>query len=197
MPMTTYLGNKVLDHVIGKTSYTMPGDVWLGLIRIRAQSQNLRSTEVSVGDLVMPATPNGRLYRCTTAGTTGSSEPDDPNGWPVTEGGTVTDGTAVWTEHTPSFRANSNCPELEYTGYARVQVDAAFGAASGGSSANASDITFGTKTGGADELIGAWMTFDDDTGGNPLEYGVMTAPKLIEDADFPFFPAGSFVRSNF
>ena len=42
---------------------------------------------------VVPTTPNGYAYDCTTSGTTGASEPT----WPTTEDSTVTDGTVVWT----------------------------------------------------------------------------------------------------
>lgn len=37
----------------------------------------------------------GWLYQCTTAGTTGTAAPV----WPTIQGGTVTDGTAVWTSY--------------------------------------------------------------------------------------------------
>jgi hypothetical protein len=53
------------------------------------------STAYALNDLRMPtsANENGIYYKCTTAGTSGSTEPT----WPTTIGATVTDGTAVWT----------------------------------------------------------------------------------------------------
>ena len=46
-----------------------------------------------LGDIVRPTTANSHLYQCTTAGTASSTAPT----WP-TSGGTVTDGTVVWTD---------------------------------------------------------------------------------------------------
>lgn len=43
---------------------------------------------------VPPTTPNGHLYKCTVAGTSGATEPT----WPTATGGTVVDGTVTWTE---------------------------------------------------------------------------------------------------
>lgn len=51
------------------------------------------STAYSLGDLVIPTTPNGYKYKVTTAGTSDGSEPT----WPTTLGATVADGTVVWT----------------------------------------------------------------------------------------------------
>ena len=51
------------------------------------------STAYRLGDIARPTSANGHLYQCTTAGTSGSTQPT----WP-TSGGTVTDGTAVWTD---------------------------------------------------------------------------------------------------
>ena len=51
------------------------------------------SSPILLGDIVIPSSPNSHLYQCSTAGTTGSSQPTWPTG-----GGTVTDGTAVWTD---------------------------------------------------------------------------------------------------
>lgn len=47
----------------------------------------------AVGDLVAPTTPNGHLYRVTTAGTSGLSKPS----WPTT--GKITNGTVVFEEN--------------------------------------------------------------------------------------------------
>lgn len=54
------------------------------------------STAYAVGDIVIPATPNGHLYRCIVAGTSHSSAPTFPtvSGQTVAEGG----GTVVWAE---------------------------------------------------------------------------------------------------
>ena len=52
------------------------------------------STAYSLGDLIEPTTPNTYAYRCTTAGTSGGSEPTFPTG---AIGDTVVDGGVVWT----------------------------------------------------------------------------------------------------
>lgn len=51
------------------------------------------TTAKTLNSFVVPATPNGHYYRCTVAGTTGSSNPT----WP-TNGTTVTDGTVTWVD---------------------------------------------------------------------------------------------------
>lgn len=51
------------------------------------------STAYVVGDLVKPTSHNGYYYECTTAGTSGASEPT----WDTTVGGTTSDNTVTWT----------------------------------------------------------------------------------------------------
>jgi len=51
------------------------------------------STAYSLGNFVRPTSENGYHYECTTAGTSGTSQPT----WPTTPGQTVNDGTVVWT----------------------------------------------------------------------------------------------------
>jgi len=52
------------------------------------------STLYSIGDIIEPTTPNGLKYTCSTAGTSGATEPTFPTSG---IGSTVADGTAVWT----------------------------------------------------------------------------------------------------
>ena len=56
------------------------------------------ATTFNLGEQVRPTIGNGRLYRCITAGVTGTTEPT----FPTTPGGTVIDGTAEWEEFTPT-----------------------------------------------------------------------------------------------
>lgn len=53
------------------------------------------ATSYSLGDLIEPTTPNGLVYKCTTAGTShATTEPT----WPTSGiGSTVADNTVVWT----------------------------------------------------------------------------------------------------
>lgn len=52
------------------------------------------TTGYLVGDIVRPATPNGHLYRCIIAGTSGGSPPT----FPTVSGNTVADGSVTWAE---------------------------------------------------------------------------------------------------
>ena len=85
--------------------------------------------------------------------------------------------------------------ECAYTGYARQAVGGNFAAASGGSSANSADFTFGLKTAGTDDTVGWWATFDANAAGNMLEYGTFDASKLISNGDNPKILSGQLTRT--
>jgi len=69
------------------------------------------STGYEVGDLIVPTTRNGHFYKCTAAGTSGSTEPT----WSTSSGGTVTDGGVTWEEQGGDSPGNH---EITGTGYA-------------------------------------------------------------------------------
>jgi phage tail sheath gpL-like len=54
------------------------------------------STVYALGDKIRPTVPNGHYYICTTAGTSGATE---PTSWGAGHGSATTSGTAVFTEY--------------------------------------------------------------------------------------------------
>ena len=92
----TIIKNNPGYNPVGVSSITLPSypSAWAA------------STAYALGDFVEPTTHNGYKYECTTAGTSGTTEPT----WPTTPGNTVTDGTAVWTcrEFTFTYMAGSS-----------------------------------------------------------------------------------------
>jgi len=48
--------------------------------------------DAKIGDIIKPTTQNGFYFKCTTAGTSGGTEPT----WDLTLGNTTVDGTAEW-----------------------------------------------------------------------------------------------------
>lgn len=71
--------NPGVDNIVLTPTLVMP--VWV------------LSTAYTVGKIVTPTTPNGKVYRCTVAGTSSAIEPT----WPTSSlGSTVTDGGVTW-----------------------------------------------------------------------------------------------------
>ncbi len=75
--------------------------------------------DAGVGSRVKPTTFNDRHFKCTTAGTSGGSEPS----WNLTIGGTTADGSVVWTtiqaltiEATVNVVTNNGNFTLTYSG---------------------------------------------------------------------------------
>lgn len=75
-----------------------------------AVAQWAATTAYSVGDLrrqlAAPAVDSERVFRCTTAGTSGASEPS----WNLAKGATTSDDTVVWTEVTGNATYNWSAP---------------------------------------------------------------------------------------
>jgi hypothetical protein len=197
---TKFKQNQKIDAEYRGQSVTYPATRYIGLI-VASAGQSPRSTAVTSGQYTVPATLNGRLYKCTTAGTTGSGEPT----WPTTAGGTVTDGTAVWTEQTTALYGGT-IPEGSATGYARVAVTSSLAnwsgtqgagtvVASSGSSGQISNnnaISFAQVTTNLGLVVG-FCLFDALTGGNCWEYGIQASgtPTNISANISPNFAAGA------
>ena len=65
-----------------------------GGVPTNAVPQWLPLTPYGLGTVVVPATANGFLYRCTTPGTSGNAPPS----WNTASASTTTDGTVEWTQ---------------------------------------------------------------------------------------------------
>jgi hypothetical protein len=199
---TKYKANQKIDSEYRAQSVTYPSTRYIGLI-VASAGQSPRSTAVSSGQYTVPATLNGRLYKCTTAGTTGSSEPS----WPTTAGGTVTDGTAVWTEQSTALYAGT-IPEASGGSYARVSYASSLANWSGtqgagttvastgtsGQISNNNAITFpqATATIGLVVGFGCW---DASTSGNCWETAIQTSgsPTNITTNITPVIAAGGAI----
>lgn len=87
-----YFGSNAVDTKLEATS--TPGVDPITLTPTDTLLNWVASTAYSLGDTREPVTPNGNVYRVTTAGTSDSSEPT----WPTSGiGNTVVDGTVTWT----------------------------------------------------------------------------------------------------
>lgn len=207
MIKTDYLRNHQVDDLWRGVAYTKPTSLYIGLFKATA-GQSPRSTAVTSGQTTVPASVNGHMYRCTTAGTTGSGEP----AWPTIPGGTVTDGTAVWTEMSPDFRANNgNLTEVSGSSYARVAVvsNTTNWASTGGAttttnpSAGTSGVTSNNVAINFPTPSGAWGLcvfvgiFDASTAGNLLEFGGLTVALNVTSSSTPInFPISSLVVTD-
>ena len=172
----------------GQVAPTPPATRYYGIIvATRGLSGGIRSAAVALNDTVIPQTPNGYIYKCTTAGTTGASEPT----WPTTAAGTVTDGTAVWTEQSTAMRAGT-FTEASYTGYARVAVTPSLTSMAGtqgagttlassgtsGQTSNNAAITFGAPSTANGYAFG-WFRSTALTAGTIWDFGADTTPLAI------------------
>ena len=71
------------------------------------------STVYAQDTYVEPVEPNGKCYKATTGGTSGTVEPD----WPITVDETENDGTVVWTCENKASSPSAISAELDTEGY--------------------------------------------------------------------------------
>jgi hypothetical protein len=210
-------GSTLTDNTVTWTAVAgIPADLchYVALLTIN-KGLRANSTSYSVGDCIS-LTPTGgangdtnqHLYRCTTAGSSNSSQPTTYLG---VDGEVITDGSAVFTELSPVLKTGTGFPAglAEATGgsYARVKVEAGawpaltdWAATQGGSSSstgttattsNSNTITFPTSS-AAWGIVGALALYDALTGGNYQGFGVLAVPQNISaSGNTPSFAGGA------
>lgn len=199
--------NRIADYLRGQAPAAIATLAWALIVATRGSSADRRSTAVALNDTILPAVPNGRIYRCTTAGTTGAGEP----AWTTTNGGTTADGTAVWTEQTDALDAGQFTEAPNAGNYTRASVAASLANMSGtqgagttvastgtsGATSNNVVLTFGSAAPSANWglVYGAYLLDNAAYGaGNPLIWSPLAAPKNVNTGDpQPTTPAGQFV----
>lgn len=214
------IGSTLTDGSVTWTSVSgVPAtlNIWVALFSI---SNGLRanSTAYTVGNVVS-LTANGgaggdtkqHLYRCTTNGTTASSQ----SGFLGIPGEVITDGSCVWTEMSPVLQTGSGFPsgfaEISGGSYARVNLAASLanwaGTQAAGSTtystgtnattSNNSPITFPAPTAAwatGTAAVGAVGLFALASGGNPFTMAPLTVPKTVNNGDAaPSYATGALV----
>ena len=185
------------------------------IFRAKSAAPWAASTSYSLGDRVYASTGDGKIYECTTAGTSAGTEPT----WNTTLGNTTTDNTVTWTTYNiglpkrPLYFAlftvapsdSGGGTEVSGGAYARTGLEPSdtnwngtHGTTTGNSTGtngltdNAVDLTFPAPTANWGTIV-AWGLFDSLTGGNLLIHGSMNNSKTVNNNDHaPKFTAGDF-----
>lgn len=209
MMLTDYSQNKIVDAWWRGQALSAPATRYAALFTA-SKGVRANSTAYALNDtMVVQVNGKYQLYKCTTAGSTASAQ---PNTYAGATGEAITDGTAVLTEQSVALDAGSIAEvPTSGTGYARVSVASSLtnwaGTQGAGSTAASSGTSGATSPNNAltfPSPIGQWhptggmvvgiMFYDAATGGNPLEYLIMSAPKNVNQGDpAPSAAAGGLV----
>lgn len=196
MAYTTLANQKIHNAYAAGAALGAPATHFVGLL---TGTTWLATHAYSLNNYVIPTTfgsisgEQGKIFVCTTAGTSAGAEPT----WPTGEGATVTDGTAVFTEVSSRFAAGTfTGAEISGSAYARVSVTANatnFPAASNAEPSvisNGTAITFPSPTADWGLAVG-FILSDALTVGNIWQWGAMTSALDCAAGSTPSFAIGA------
>lgn len=197
MSKTTFANAKLQNAFWQAAALSGPATHNIGLLAVPNPTGVWTATHAyTLGQYVIPSTfdsisgQQGKIFKATTAGTSGASEPT----WPTSEGGTVVDGgTLTWTEVSLLFQAGTfTGAEISGSNYARVAVTANSTNFPNASSAepsvtqNGTAISFPTPSADWGFVVG-WIDSDASTAGNIWEWGAMTTHLDAPSGSSPSF----------
>lgn len=200
MGLTTQALQKLLNAYLQDAAVGGPATHYVGLGTATIWQA---SHAYSAGAYVIPTTfasisgQTGKIFKCTTAGTSAATQPT----WPTAAGGTVTDGTVVWTEITDLFQAGTITGfEISGSAYARAAMTANAANWPNASSAeptvssNGTVITMPSPT--ADwGLAVCGLLFDASTAGNLWDWAPLTQALDCAAGSSPSFGVGALSLS--
>ena len=192
MGFTTFANDKILNAYGQAASLGGPATHYVGLLTATTWQA---SSAYSSGAYVIPTTfgsiagQQGKIFKCTTAGTSGSSQPT----WTTTEGGTNSDNTVTWTEVSLLFQAGTfTGAEISGNNYGRIAVTANSTNFPNATSAepavlsNGTAITFPTPSADWGLAVG-FIVADASTAGNIWTWGAMTSALDCPPGSTPSF----------
>lgn len=192
MGFTTYANDKILNAYGQAGSLGGPATHYVGLLTAPVWAA---TSSYSLGQYAIPTTfasingQQGKIFKCTTSGTSSSSQPT----WTTTEGGTNSDGSVTWTEASLLFQAGTfTGAEVSGNNYSRVSVTANSTNFPNASSAepavleNGTAITFPTPSADWGLAVG-FLISDAASSGNIWSWGVMTSALDCPSGSTPSF----------
>lgn len=210
MPYSDYAQNKVTDAVQRGQSLGAPATGYFALLTC-TKGARANSTAYALNDTIAVTANDSKLhlYKCTTAGTTASSQ---STLYPGTANEAITDGTAVFTEQSSALDAGTAMVEPSGGSYARASLAASLtnwsgtqsagstvaSSGIGGQSSNNVAVNYTTPT--ADWTPGTvriwgWAKYDASSSGNLWEWGHMTSIQAAMSGQAVSFAAGTLVST--
>ena len=185
MSWTTYANQQIQNALLQAAALGAPSTWYVGLLAVPNPAGIWTgSTSYATGAYAVPSTfssiagQQGKIFKATTGGTSGGSEP----AWPTGEGATVTDNTVTWTEASTLFQAGTfTGAEPSGSNYGRVGVAASSANFSGATNAepsvsyNATGIVFPTPSAGWGYAVGAILC-DAVSAGNVWNWAALLSP---------------------